>query len=270
VQPTRDPEKGTEAPAPRLVQSVSRAAQLLKHLASEGAPMKLTELARAVGLSKPATFHLLRTLELEGFVRKTAAATYQLDWGLYELGSAVIRTVDLTRVARLHLDHLAEVTGEAVLLSILDGDSVLYLDRGQAVESFAMTANVGRRSPLHTNASGKTLLAHQPPEFIADFLGRDLTAKTQATICDPRELDQILESIRLDGFSTCWEEQEMGLCSVAVPLRDYTGKVCAAMTIAGPTQRVNHESVPRLAALLQAEAEKVSQALGYSAGTLVP
>ncbi|MGO4384403.1 IclR family transcriptional regulator [Specibacter sp. RAF43] len=248
-----------------MVHSVSRAVGLLKRLAVEGEPMALGDLARAVGLSKPATFHMLRTLELEGFISKTPAATYQLDWGLYELGSSVLHSVDLTRAARAHLDHLAEITGEAVLLSILDGDSLLYLDRGQAVESFSMVANMGRRSPLHTNASGKVLLAFQPAEFIAKFLGRRLIPRTQATLIDPRELNQMLAAVRLNGYSTCWEEEEIGLCSVAVPIRDYTGEVCAAMAIAGPARRVNAGAAEPLIRLLQDEAELISQRLGAPA-----
>lgn len=247
---------------PRVVQSVARAVALLKILAAESRTMTLSELAKAVGLSKTSTFHVLRTLELEGFVGKTANASYQLDWGLYELGSSVIRSVDLTRVARVHLDDLAEVTGEAVLLSILDEDSVLYLDRGQATESFSMVANMGRRSPLHTNASGKVLLAYQPEEFITRFLGNPLASRTQATLIDPRELGQALSAVRLNGYSTCWEEEELGLCSVAVPIRDYTGGVCAAMAVAGPSQRVNYTSGPGLVALLQTAAARVSQSLG--------
>lgn len=260
------PSAGTRVEeGPRVVQSVARAVGLLKTLAAAGQAMSLSELATSAGLSKPSTFHMLRTLELEGFVSKTAQATYQLDWGLYELGSAVIRSVDLTRVARVHLDHLAERTGEAALLSILDGDSVLYLDRGQAVESFSMVANMGRRSPLHTNASGKVLLAHQPEEFIAEFLSRRLEPRTQATLIDPRELNQSLAAVRLNGYSTCWEEEELGLCSVAVPIWDYTGKVCAAMAIAGPSQRVNATTGPDLVRQLRADAALVSQALGAPA-----
>lgn len=224
--------------------------------------MALGDLARAIGLSKPATFHMLRTLELEGFISKTPVATYQLDWGLYELGSAVIRSVDLARVARPHLDQLAQTTGEAVLLSILDGDSILYLDRGQAVETFSMVANMGRRSPLHTNASGKVLLAYQGPEFIAEYLTRRFIPKTQSTLIDPRELNQSLAAVRMNGYSTCWEEEEIGLCSVAVPVRDYTGEVCASMTIAGPVRRVNANTEEGLVALLQAEAALVSRSLG--------
>jgi DNA-binding IclR family transcriptional regulator len=224
--------------------------------------MGLSDLARSIEISKPATFHLLRTLEIEGFVVKGSDATYQLDWGLYELGSAVIRSVDLTRVTRLHLDRLAEETGEAVLLSILDGESVLYLDRGQSSESFTMVANVGRRSPLHTNASGKVLLAHQDQSFVASVLGKPLSANTPGTVCNPRELEVQLLETRRDGYATCWQEQELGLCSVAVPIFDYTGKACAAMAIAGPAERVTKQTVPGFVQRLQDEAHQISSKLG--------
>ncbi|WP_308467082.1 IclR family transcriptional regulator [Rathayibacter soli] len=241
---------------------MARAATLLKAMAARGKPMGLSDLARSIEISKPATFHLLRTLELEGFVVKGPDATYQLDWGLYELGSAVIRSVDLTRVTRIHLDRLAEETGEAVLLSILDGESVLYLDRGQSTESFTMVANVGRRSPLHTNASGKVLLAHQDQRFIATVLGKPLEANTPATVCNPRELEVQLLDVRRDGYATCWQEQELGLCSIAVPIFDYTGKACAAMAIAGPAERVTKLSVPGFVQRLQDEAHQISSKLG--------
>ncbi|MEO7007402.1 MAG: IclR family transcriptional regulator [Terrimesophilobacter sp.] len=261
------PETEETAPAtpeagPRIVRSVARAAALLKALAAKGKPMGLSELAKSIEISKPATFHLLRTLEIEGFVSKSASATYQLDWGLYELGSAVIRSVDLTRVTRLHLDRLAEETGEAVLLSILDGESVLYLDRGQSSESFTMVANVGRRSPLHTNASGKVLLAHQDQQFVANVLGKPLPANTPSTVCNPRELEAQLLEARRDGYATCWQEQELGLCSIAVPIFDYTGKACAAMAIAGPAERVSKQSVTGLVQRLHDEAQQISAKLG--------
>lgn len=247
---------------PRVVRSVARAAALLKALAARGKPMGLGELAQSISISKPATFHLLRTLELEGFIAKGADATYQLDWGLYELGSAVIRSVDLNRVARIHLDRLAEETGEAVLLGIRDGHSVLYLDRGQATDSFSMVANIGRRSPLHTNASGKVLLAYQDQGFIDEVLETDLTANTPATIVDPGVLEKELREARRDGFATCWQEQELGLCSVAVPIFDYSGKACASMAIAGPAERVTKPALAGLVKRLQEEAGKVSVQLG--------
>ena len=265
-----DPPSDAVETGPRVVRSVARAAALLKALAARGKPMGLGELAKSIGISKPATFHLLRTLEIEGFIAKSADATYQLDWGLYELGSSVIRSVDLNRIARTHLDRLAEETGEAVLLGILDGDSVLYLDRGQATESFSMIANVGRRSPLHTNASGKVLLAHQSDEFIADVLSSELASNTPATICDPVVLDKQLHEVRREGFATCWQEQELGLCSIAVPIFYYTGKVCASIAVAGPAERVTKRSVSRIVARLNEEAHAISVQLGVMATTPAP
>lgn len=264
---SEEPTTVVSEDGPRVVRSVARAAALLKALAARGKPMGLGELAQSISISKPATFHLLRTLELEGFVAKGADATYQLDWGLYELGSAVIRSVDLNRIARIHLDRLAEETGEAVLLGILDGHSVLYLDRGQATESFSMVANVGRRSPLHTNASGKVLLAYEEQGFITEVLGSELTANTQMTIVNPDELEQQLREARRDGYATCWQEQELGLCSIAVPIFDYTGKVCASMAIAGPAERVTKDSAPKLVQRLHEEAREVSVRLGAVAAS---
>lgn len=248
---------------PRVVQSVARAAVLLKVMAARGQPMGLSDLAGSIGISKPATFHLLKTLELEGFVSKGEDALYRLDWGLYELGGAVIRSVNLTQVARMHLDRLADQTGEAVLLSILDDSSVLYLDRGQSAESFAMVANIGRRSPLHTNASGKILLAYKELGFVAQFFAEPLRANTAATICDPTQLQAQLAQARREGYATCWQEQEPGLCSVAAPIFDYTGLACAAIAVAGPAERVCVDALPVLVPQLQGEAHAISRKLGW-------
>ncbi|HEU4807378.1 MAG TPA: helix-turn-helix domain-containing protein, partial [Homoserinimonas sp.] len=91
----------------RTVQSVSHAAGILKALHDLGKPSTLSELARRIHLSKPATYALLKTLELDGLVERDPTARYRLSWGLYELGSAVVRTVGLTQAARMHIDRLA-------------------------------------------------------------------------------------------------------------------------------------------------------------------
>jgi len=252
----------TEPSTPRTVQSVTRAISLLKEIARTPQPSGLSDLARAAGLSKPAVYNLLKTLEVEGLVRKDADARYSLTWGMYELGSSVLRGVDVSRIARVHLDTLAVETGEAALLAILDDVSVLYLDRGQSAETFTMVANVGRRSPLHTNASGKVLLAGQDPSFINHILAGPLERRTEHTIVDRRELLRQLDIARREGYAVCIEEQEVGLSSIAVPIRDHTGAVSAALTIAGPTSRVNDRSWDDLRTRLDKEAREISAQLG--------
>lgn len=244
------------------MRSVRHAAALLRILGAAGRPLALSELARKLGLSKTSTFHLVRTLEVERFVARDENDRYRLSWGVYELGSVVTRSVNLTRIARLHLDRLAEETNEAVLLAIAEGRSVLYLDRGQSQQSFTMVANVGRRSPLHTNASGKLMLAYMPEEVVDSIIADGLEQRTPATIVDSDELKDALAKIRTQGYATCWQEQEPGLNSIAAPLRDYTGEVCAALTVAGPSNRLTKRSVPRILAMIQREAEAISTALG--------
>jgi DNA-binding IclR family transcriptional regulator len=250
----------------RTVRSVVHAVKLLKSLSRSSGPTSLGELAADVGLSKPATFNLLKTLEIEGLVAKDGSAQYRLTWGMYELGSAVVRSTDLTRVGRFHLDSLADATGEAVLLAIMDEDSVLYVDRGQSADSFAMVANVGRRSPLHTNASGKVLLAWQSREFVDEFLASGpLERKTPYTITDPDALRRELAAVRRDGYAMCAQEQEEGLSSISVPVIGHTGEIVAAMTIAAPTQRIDLRSAPALRTQLMNEAAAMSKHLGAEA-----
>lgn len=246
---------------PRVVRSVVHASGLLKALHRSGRPTTLSDLARKIGLSKPATYALLKTLETAGLISRDSAARYQLGWGVYELGSAVIRPLDLARIARLHLDHLAERTGEAALLGILDNDRVLYLDRGQNAESFTMVANIGRRSPLHTTASGKVLLSHQPAEYIASFIARPLSPTTSLTITDAQRLMAELRLVRVRGYATCGQEQEIGLSSIAVPLLDAGGDVRAALALAGPTGRFTQNQLPRLLTELKATAQRISRQL---------
>lgn len=259
---TTPPETGDDT---RIVQSVARAVRLLKAMSRAGRPMSLSDLARAVEMSKPAAYHLLRTLVLEGLVRKRDDSMYELSWGLWELGASVTRNVDLVQVSRLHLDRLAESTGEAVLLSILDGDAVLYLDRGNFNTGFNMLANSGRRSSLHANASGKVLLSHCSRERIDRVLAGPLKAFTSATITDPQELRRELGRVREQEFASCWQEQELGVSSVAVPIRDYSGDVVAALALAGPAGRVNRQSLSRLVSALSDEARQISRQLGARA-----
>ncbi|WP_442213780.1 IclR family transcriptional regulator [Specibacter sp. RAF43] len=257
------PAVPAEHKAPRTVQSVARASQLLKALGRLSRPTSLSDLSRRVNLSKPATYNLLKTLEVEGLISKDAQARYQLSWGMYELGTAVVRSVDLTRLARFHLDRLAKETGQAVLLGILDEESVLYLDRGQSDSAFSMTANTGRRSPLHSNASGKVLLAGESPEYVAAVLGKGLKAYTSRTITGAEELRSVLQKVNSRGYATCWEERELGLSSISVPVRNHTGAVQAAMTIAAPSNRLNSTTLSKFLFPLQKEAAAISEKMGW-------
>lgn len=252
-------------PRSRRVQAVDHAVDILQALAESPYGVGLSDIAAQVGLSKATVHHLLATLASRRLVARVSDGTqYRLNWGLYELGTAVLRGIDVTRIARNFLDQLASQTGESALLGILDEDSVLYLDRGDPHGTFRMVANAGRRSPLYSTASGKVLLAYAPDRALFDRLvDGGLEKLTPSTIVDPHELRRTLAEVRQRGYATCWQEREVGLSSLAVPLRDYTGAVVASLAIAGPASRLNQRTLKQHLLPLQQTGNAIGARLGH-------
>jgi DNA-binding IclR family transcriptional regulator len=253
---------------PRRVQAVDHAIDVLEAIArTPGSQAGVSDVARRTGLSKATAHHLLGTLEARRMVIKDPqTAAYRLGWSLYELGSIVARSADVARAARPFLDALAVQTSESVLLGILDGDAVLYLDRGDAPNGFHMVATAGRRSPLHATASGKLLLAFAGEEAIDAYLDKPLERFTPDTVTDAQVLRDQLGAIREDGYATCWQERELGLCSIAVGLRNHLGETAASLTLVGPAGRLTPESVDAHLAPLREAAQQIEAQLGFDNG----
>ncbi|WP_308467099.1 IclR family transcriptional regulator [Rathayibacter soli] len=253
----------------RRVQSVEHAIDVLQALAGAPHGMGVSMVAQRVGLSKATVHQLLGTLESRQLVvRDPMLAQYRLSWGLYELGATVVRRVDLARVARRYLDWLAAKTGVSVLLGLLDRDSVLYLDRGEASSGFHLVANVGQRTALHSTASGKVLLAFTDDTgLLQRIMSRPLARLTEATIVDGDKLRWELAQVRLQEYATCWQECDIGLCSLAIPVRAPNGAVIASLALAGSVSRLNRQTIPARLALLRTAAHMIGTGLGHSRGT---
>jgi IclR family KDG regulon transcriptional repressor len=247
----------------RLVQSLLKAVDVLEVLAQGERALGVSDIARRAGISKAGAYAILRTLMACNFVvRDHGTPTYRLGWALYELGSSVVRNTDLSRVARVYLDELAQETRDSVLLGIIDQDSVLFLDRGESPDRFHMVADSGRRSPILASASGKAIAAFYSDEMMQMLLRKPVRRYTAATVTDKRKLRDELRRVRECGYATCWQEAEAGLSSIGVPLRDHSGDVVAALTIAGPSERVNPHTAQRLVPLLRKTAAAIEERLG--------
>ena len=240
----------------RTVGSVRHAMTLLRCLAA-GTPLTLSALARRVGLSKPATYNLLSTLVGEQLVSRDENLRYALSWHLFEYSRAVTEAKRMTGAARRALHDLARETGGAVLVSVLDRDGVLYVDREDA-DILRMRADTGLRAPLHTTASGKVLLTALSTPHVDRLIESGLAAKTTATITDPRVLRRELLATRDRGYAVCWEEQEPRLSSVAVPVLRADRSVCAAVAVAFPTMRLRSISPDRLRGRLHTAATRIA------------
>lgn len=244
--------------------SVSHAFDLLDELSEGTGSSGVSELARRSGLSKSTVHALLATLEERGAVQlDVERRRYRLGWRLFELGSRVAEERNVPRVARAYLRRLARETDETALLGVLHGTEVLYLDVAHGTRAIQFAARVGHRGPLHATGTGKVLLAFGGAALCDDVIAQGLERFMPHTICDPRALRAEMDIIRSRGYAMVHEEREAGLCAVAVPVRDHSGGVAAAMGLAGPTARFDETRVAELLDALSASAATVSGELGH-------
>jgi DNA-binding IclR family transcriptional regulator len=246
----------------RPVGALSHAIDVLEALAANG-EMGVSEISREIGLSKTAVYNILGTFEGRRMVnRDPVSSRYRLGWRVYELGTELLRHSELAPLARPLLKELAQRTAETVLFGILDRTGVTYVDRVESDRSIRMVAAPGRQAALHSTASGKVLLAHQPQAFVDHVLAGALPAFTPTTITDPKKLRAELQRVVEQGYAECVGENEPEICSVSVPVRDYSGEVCAALTIAAPATRFGESERDEALAVLSDAAGALSEQLG--------
>jgi DNA-binding IclR family transcriptional regulator len=251
------------AAGPQPVKAVHHALDVLDVIAGPGESLGVSEIARRANLSKTAAYKILATFEARRYVvREPGSARYRLGWRLHELGAVVESRNELAALARPHLTRLRDRCGETVMLGVLEGDAVSYLERCESERLVRMVARPGRQSPLHATASGKVLLAHAPDEVVTRVLGRELPRFTPHTIVDPGKLREELMLIRDQGYATCWMEHEPELNSVSAPLRDFSGQVAAALTVAAPAGRLTDAVLERTTDALLETASALEADLG--------
>jgi IclR family KDG regulon transcriptional repressor len=248
--------------------SVRNAARLLCAFTAADTELGVGELARRLGLGKSTVCRLLATLAQERLVEKDPrSGKYRLGLKLYELGAIVATHLDLHDAVATYIDELRNRTGETVHVAILDGDEVVYVERRESPQTLRLWGRVGHRNRAHRTSTGKVLLAHLPPDELDRLLARrPLDAKTPYTITDPEALKRELERVRRRGWAQNVNESEVGVASVAAPIRDATGQVVAAISVAGPTLRFTPHAVRRMVQETMAAAQAISARMGYRPG----
>lgn len=217
--------------------SVANAIRLLKAFSDENYEIGISDLGKTLKLPKSTVHRLATTLVDANMLEQSAEnGKYRPGLVLFELGSLVRRKMDVSSEAKPFLMALREKTGETVHLAILDGDTIMYINSLESKQAIRMTLDIGMRKAAHVTAAGKVMLAFEPADAIERLLAEGLEAHTPGTITDPEEFRQELAQIRTRGYAMADEENEVGVRSLAAPVRDYAGNVIASVSIAGPAQ----------------------------------
>jgi IclR family transcriptional regulator, pca regulon regulatory protein len=236
---------------PDFVEALARGLDILASFGADHRSMSLKEVADAAGLARPTARRLLLTLEELGYVRSGQGA-FQLTPRVMNLGMAYVSALGLWDIARPHLESLVARTGESSSMAQLDGSDIVYVARVSVPKLIALRVEIGTHFPAVQTSQGKVLLAALPADQVSAALSQPSRSGLPPYIGrSPEQLRDELSEVRARGWALAEQELAPGVRSVAVPVRDGTGTVQAAMNVTvhaaeTTTQRLLHDYLPLL------------------------
>ena len=240
----------------RGTQTIDRAAQLLTLVLEAERPRPLAELAGEAALPKSTASRLLGALERQGLIQQNGRR------GSFEPGPVVRRFAhrgQLVELAQPHMDVLAAASGETINLAVPGPLGVEHVAQVESRHFLGTGQWVGRRVPYHCTAVGKVLVAFSGVE------PGPLEAHTPATIAHPEHFAAEIARVRRDGSATAVDELEVGLTGLAAPVFGAGGRAFAALSISGPTLRLDAQLIADLRPTLIHEARELGHDMGADA-----
>jgi IclR family pca regulon transcriptional regulator len=251
LEPTEGGVMAGRGAGPDFVEALARGLDVLACFDADQPSMSLSQVATAAGLARPTARRLLLTLEELGFVR-SSGGSFALTPKVLTLGMAYVGALGLWDIARPHLEALVARTGESSSMAQLDGSDIVYVARVSVPKLIALRVDIGTRFPAVQTSQGKVLLAALPPDELGAALAQPSRAGLPPYIgrSEARLHDELTE-VRARGWALADEELAPGVRSVAVPVRDSTGAVRAAMNVTvhaaeTSTERLLQEHLPLL------------------------
>lgn len=248
----------------RTIQSLERAASVLRLLAGGERRLGLSEIASELDLAKGTAHGLIRTLQQEGFVEQdTTSGKYQLGAELLRLGNSYLDVHELRARALVWTDDLARSSGESVYLGVLHQQGVLIVHHVFRPDDSRQVLEVGVMQPLHSTALGKVLAAYDPVAH-SEAADGERQAFTERTVTELSGFETALNLVRARGWAADVEETWSGLASVAAPVHDRRRMPVGAVGITGAVERVcdDGELQSKLVAAVRDCARAVSRDLG--------
>lgn len=257
-------EQNSDQPVTLIVRTLDT----LELLARSGSAVTLTDLSEATSTPKATMHRLLQTLQSRGYVGQEADGRYLAGIRCFELGSMWAQNLDVRSVAAPYLATLNQDTQETVHLAVYEHGDVVYIDVLMTPKQVMAKSYVGRRCPAAFVATGRVLLAYCERAEIAHVLAEPLPRYTDQSVTDPEELMSILARVRVDGYGVnrCGYRAEVS--GIAAPVRDYTGRVVAAVGLCMPDYRFSTDRIDYLRDVTIQTAIQVSRALGGPQGLI--
>ena len=247
-------------------QSVEKALQIIEVMSKSRGAMRLSDISTEVGLPSSTIIRFLNSLMGYNYVNQDRETLkYSLSLKFCYIASKVSSQISLRDVIRPFLIELSEKCGESACLAIVEDLMMTYIDVVDGPDNMLKTMQrIGKRAPLHSTGVGKLILQEFDATEVDKFIQeRGLPSLTPNTITTKEVLIEELIKIKQQGYALDNEECELGARCVAAPLRDYTGKIIACISISGPISRVTNEKMREIQETIIAYSERISKTLGY-------
>ncbi len=245
------------------VKSAARVMDVLDVLRDYPDGLSLQELCNQMDIPKSSMHELLYTMTERNYLVQTENKKYSLGFKLIELGLASLDKVNVYQIAKQHMVKLVDLIEETVFMSVCVDDEIVYVNRMDCSRSVRTNVTLGDHKPMHCTALGKSFLAYMSSQEVERVVQRKgLSAFTSRTITDYKVLVKELENVRARGIACDNQEIEEGLTCIACPIFDYSGKVIAAISVAGPTDRMEQRK-QEVEKMLQEHSLQISAEMGF-------
>ena len=259
-------ELGDELIVTRTNQSSDKLLSLLEILSEQSGPLRLQDIARLCGMNASTALRFLNALQRRNYVdQDEQSGRYYLTFKLCALAQNVKSFFDIRNVALPFLRNVAHVFSESCNLSVERDMTVMYIEVAEGPnKTLISTQRIGNVAPLHCTGVGKLFLTEYSPHLWEQMIAlKPLTKYTESTITEPEALKTEVEKVKKLGYAFDTEECEEGVRCVAAPIRNYTGKIEACVSVSGPTVRMTDKHIFRHLPFLMETAEQISYRMGW-------
>lgn len=245
------------------MQSLARGLDVIGAFQHARPSLSVSEVAALANISRAAARRCLHTLAVLGYARAHDGA-YRLTPKALSLGYAYLSASPIARVAQPVLEEVSTKLHESCSMTVLDGDEIVYVARAATQRIISVGLSVGSRLPAYCTSMGRVLLAFSSDTDLDTYLHRvPLVRQTPHTIVEPALLRRILQNVRADGYALVDQELELGLRSIAVPVRQSDGRAGAAINVGAQAARVDLATMTRTyLPLLLSAADQIALAVG--------
>ncbi|MRV73679.1 helix-turn-helix domain-containing protein [Duganella sp. FT92W] len=228
---------------PSFMTSLARGLAVVRAFSDSRKPQTIAQISTKTGIPRAAVRRCLYTLQQLGYV-DAELNNFSLRPKVLTLGYSYLSSTPLTVSAQPCLNAISRELNESSSLAVLDEGEILYVARAATSRVMSVALNTGSRLPAYCTSLGRVMLAHLPPDQLdAYFEKTRLRPMTDRTVVDEARLREILRGVRQAGYAVNDEELEVGLRSIAVPVRGASGQVLAALNVGAQAARVPVEKL---------------------------